>query len=145
MSRVIAVLGLCGSGKSRLIRQLAAEGFLDLDEGVFPGLHNWDSFIAALQAGQDCVVVEIALYRADVRRWFASVLAGFPASTLEYRCYENDADTANENCRKDYANGKRTQAVCDENIDQNRRTLEAFSLGLYSFPEQAIFLKVERA
>jgi hypothetical protein len=67
------------------------------DEGIVPGLPNWDPFLDAVRAGQDCVVVEVAYLAESGREFLAQALEGTGAA-ITYICFENDLKTANANC-----------------------------------------------
>jgi hypothetical protein len=51
------VLGLCGSGKSTYVRQRPDR--LAFDEGVVPGLPNYEAFLDAVASGRDCIVIDV--------------------------------------------------------------------------------------
>lgn len=57
MATIIAILGLCGSGKTWFANRIVgAEVF---DEGVAPGWRSNEPFHKALAAGRDCAIVEV--------------------------------------------------------------------------------------
>ena len=144
--RVVVVLGLCGSGKSTLARRLEAEGFRKFDEGVVPRLPNWEPFLAAVRSGVDCVVVDIGYYFASNRAALARVLAELSEHiVLEYRCFESDLSTANENCRRDAAAGRRAQHACQQNLVQNAAMIEALERGELTVPDEAQRMKIATA
>jgi hypothetical protein len=151
MPTVRFILGLCGSGKSRLVRDLSSKGFEPFDEGVTstgvsPWLsEDWDDskyrkFLTAVRDGKNCVVAEITYYVESSRTAVAADLRRIrPDVVIEWLSFENDAATANENCRRDH---ERTPQQIESNIEQNLRTLQAFSTGLYTLPADVVVLKV---
>ena len=144
MPTVTFVLGLCGAGKSEIVRDRVGRGFVPCDEGAIPGYHNWPVFVEALRAGKDIVVAEIAYYQEAHRRWASAVVALFPGYVIEWVCYENAHAAADENCRKDLAAGKLTPEQCAANISQNAGTVTAFAAGAYSFPHGAMMRPIHR-
>jgi hypothetical protein len=98
--RVTFVLGLAGSGKSYVAEQLRlATGAI-----VFDGLLGPDHqdvlgrLMAALAAGKDCVVEEIALCRRQNRDVVAAHLRSeLPNVEMAWICFENNPDDANWN------------------------------------------------
>jgi hypothetical protein len=151
MPTVRFILGLCGSGKSRFVRDLSSKGFEPFDEGVTstgvsPWLsQDWDDskyrkFLTAVGDGKNCVVAEIAYYFESSRTAVAAELRRIRSDvTIEWFSFENDAAAANENCRRDH---ERTPQQIESNIEQNLRTLEAFRCGSYTLPADVVVLQV---
>jgi hypothetical protein len=103
MARVTFILGLSGAGKTwladRMIESKAASK--KFDEGFLNSAAQHDALTAALRAGQDCVVVEIAYCNETSRRHIVQELAdAVPSATIEWLCIENDLAKANKNCRE---------------------------------------------
>lgn len=126
MAVVTVILGLCGSGKSTLAAELAARGLVSFDEGVVPGLPNWDPFLQAVRADRDCVVVEVAYLRHVGREFLAqAVEQARPGSRIDYICFENNVTVANANCveraRRDPARD------AEGNCRQNERTADGYT------------------
>ena len=141
---VTFVLGLCGAGKSEIVRDRVGRGFVPCDEGSIPGYANWPVFVEALRAAKNCVVAEIAYYQEAHRRWASAVVALFPGYVIEWVCYENTHAVADENRRKDVAAGKRTSEQCAANLSQNASTIMALTTGVYSFPHDAVMRPIHR-
>ncbi len=101
MTRVKFVVGLCGSGKSHLIRQ-CGEAFKLFDEGVAPGWPAHGAFLEAVRLGHDCIAVEIAFRLAVYRTLIeAEVRLVRPDAQIEWVFFANDPLTANSNCARD--------------------------------------------
>jgi hypothetical protein len=97
MATVTFVLGLCGSGKSYLVD--AMTGVEKFQESFFD---HKDEFLAAVQAGADCVVSELAFLRAKPREEILrEILAIAPDAKIKWVCFENDLEQANRNCRRE--------------------------------------------
>jgi hypothetical protein len=85
MATVTVVLGLCGSGKTTLVKQLV--GVATFDEGVAPGWPQHDAFRDALAAGRDCAIVEAAYCFAPAREAFVEeILQSHPDTTFNWLC-----------------------------------------------------------
>ncbi len=99
------IIGLCGSGKSELIKQLDVDPKLRFDEGFdwnHEGQH--EAIVAALQVDKNCAATEVEYCRTEPRETFvAKIRNAVPDANIEYICFENDLAQANRNCvnRKD--------------------------------------------
>src|SRR5260370_36962670 len=96
MATVTAFLGLCGSGKSTLAHQMS--GVEVFDESFFDKLPD---LIAALRAGKDCAITEIAFCQKQKREWLEDRLKKeVPGTIVVWKPIEKDLDKANQNCRR---------------------------------------------
>src|SRR5438034_1252590 len=92
------ILGLCGSGKSELIKRLDVD--VRFDEGFdwnLKGEH--ERLISALKAGNSCAVIEVA-YCAAIKRdaFVAKIKQAIPGVIIRWKCFRNDLAQANLNC-----------------------------------------------
>jgi hypothetical protein len=112
MPRVKIVVGLCGSGKSHLARELGEAGYAVLDEDVAftvePGSvlsgPKFDCLLRRLSEGKDCAFTEALLMFKPVRELFMPCLKkrqGMDGVTVEWIFFENDLEAANHNCTND--------------------------------------------
>lgn len=133
MATVTVIIGLCGSGKSRVANRIV--GATLFDEGVAPGWPNCRPFHEALAAGKDCAIVEIA-YCVEAKRvkFVNEILTKYPGTTFNWICLENNPAVANTNCREDPA---RTMEQIEGNIAQNARMT-----AVYTYPPGAVVLKI---
>lgn len=116
-TQVKFVVGLCGSGKSFLIKKYS-DVFKVFDEGVAPGWPAYGPFLEAVRLGQDCVAVEIAFRHPQLRALIAAEVRLIrPDAELEWLFFENDPKTANNNCIKDTKKRRDVQG----NIECNNR------------------------
>ena len=95
---VTFILGLCGSGKSELIRQLDADR--KFDEGFAWNRHGeHEDLVAALQSGGHCAVIEVAYCVPGPREEFLEkITRAVPGLRVRWICFENDLAQANRNC-----------------------------------------------
>ena len=114
MPRVTIIVGLCGSGKSHLAKQLQSQGAVCLDES-FKGVRfsadtgvlsrgKFDTLVRLLRDGHDCAYTDAMLMSEATRRQFEpwlKELDALPGVTVEWVFFENDAAAANHNCRND--------------------------------------------
>ncbi|SRR6266851_10033102 len=93
------ILGLCGSGKSCLAKQIQKEsGAKVLDEGFIVTPRMQQELVEELRNGRDCIVVEITLCREDVRQEFIPwLLRHVPEAQIKWICFRNDLEKANAN------------------------------------------------
>ncbi len=97
MATVTFILGLCGSGKTHLVKQIA--DVLVIDESFFA---RKNELRAAIRAGKNCVITEIAFCREDKREEIVrELLACVPDIEVKWVCFENDLAKANTNCRRE--------------------------------------------
>jgi hypothetical protein len=116
MPRVVLLVGLCGSGKSHLARELEKkEGFVSLDESFGGSRFSADSarllstgkfkeLERQLAQGKDCAFTEAMLMFEQGRQEFEPCLKRLQATrgvTVQWVFFANDPDSANHNCRKD--------------------------------------------
>ena len=97
---VTFILGLYGSGKSHLAKSL---GVSSIFESGFLSNHTQqhERLFAALRAGFDCAVVDIAFTERTIREAFLAVLkASVPDVQVRWKCFENDPIRSNRNCRR---------------------------------------------
>lgn len=131
MTKVIFVLGLCGSGKTWLADHIVATEKFDEDFLNDPKKHA--DLIKALRSIRDCVVVEIAYCLATYRDQIVSELReAVPQLTIIWLCIENNLEKANKNCRertnKDDPNG---------HINMNKQYSP-----LYTYPDDGVILRM---
>ena len=125
------ILGLCGAGKSYLIRQLDAD--LKFDEGFAWNLRGeHEQLVAALRANKRCAVIEVAYCLPGPRETYvARIRREVPGLTIHWKCFENDLGTANKNCR----------LRLDRDPELHFRINDQLSAG-YTFPEGAEVLPI---
>ena len=109
MPRLIAITGLCGSGKTRYIKGvrgsipgLIADDYMAHAHG--PRLSDSRYFVdlvRALNAGQDCLVCDIAFCRPRQRTDLEEVIRrAAPAVEFEWRFFANDPERCLQNVRR---------------------------------------------
>jgi hypothetical protein len=104
MPSLTIVIGLCGSGKTWLADMILAP--VKIDEGFRGKAEKQKAVIAALQRGQDVVIVEAEYCREPARRQedgapdgIEALVAGYvPGAVVTWMCVENDLHRANKNC-----------------------------------------------
>jgi hypothetical protein len=115
MPRAVLIVGLCGSGKSHLARELEQQGFVRLDEsfgrsrfsadeGKLLSTGKFDELERQLAQGKDCAFTEAMLMFKEGREEFDPCLKrlqGMKGVTVEWVFFANDLDSANHNCRND--------------------------------------------
>jgi len=150
MSRVVFVLGLCGSGKSTRALKLAARGFANFDEkatgrSVHP---DWPQsayvdFLEAVAGGRDCVVTDICFFQRLLQQRVSNDLAcARPDVAIEWECFDpGDVELANHNCENDPS---RTPDGISGNLRQNDLMLQALRDGVFQVPRQTHFLRTVR-
>jgi len=129
---VVIVLGLSGSGKSKLASELEAAGFLKFDEGVYKWWSgsSYGKLMTSVANGKDCVVVDIAyMVERERAELIADLRAQRPDADVRWICFENNLERANENCRRDR---RRTPEQVVGNLKQNALLTRG-----YSFPRGA--------
>lgn len=138
---LLLVLGLAGSGKSRLI-QLIKHDYL-IEEGFAISGDAESENIAALSAnlrdGKFCIVSE-RKYRSKKERdiflrKISSVLPLPP--TVYFICFEKDLEAANHNCVN--RSNKSHDPSGEAHVEQNNRDFLN-----YEIPENAIIVKIHR-
>ncbi len=131
---LIVILGLCGSGKSQLIKRLNVD--VRFDEGFDWNLNGeHEQLISAIKAGHSCAVVEVAYCAKSQRDAFvARVRTAIPNVVIQWKCFANDLKQANQNCveRRD---GRDVSALC---------SINAALAAVYTYPEGAEILPVWR-
>jgi hypothetical protein len=115
LTRVVLIVGLCGSGKTYLATELESQGFVCLDES-FGGIRfsadpgkllstgKSDELERQLMQGMDCAFTEAMLMFEQGRQEFEPCLKRLRAmkdTTIEWVYFANDPDSANHNCRND--------------------------------------------
>lgn len=101
MPTLTIVVGLPGSGKSHLIREYAAAHPAALvvddyhaaphhDSPAVEDARAYPELVAALRAGRDALVADIAFTDAAARDEFARVLGAEPGVVLAWVFFEND-------------------------------------------------------
>jgi hypothetical protein len=154
MPHVKLIVGLCGSGKSHLAKELEnAEAYVRLDEtypddpgkkfSADPGSSlstaKFDELLRQLANSKDCAFTEAMLMFAVVRQEFEpclKVLQAMPGVTIEWVFFVNDRDAANWNCLND-PNPDRKNAK--GNVALNNRWYDH-----YDIPPGATVLPVAR-
>ena len=95
MTTVTFILGLCGAGKSHLVKRMTDVHVID--ERFFA---RKNELFAAIGAGKHCVITEIAFCLEDEREKIVGELSAFaPNIETKWVCFENDLAKANSNCR----------------------------------------------
>lgn len=97
MAKVTFILGLAGSGKTHLVKQITATTGAKAFDGV---VHNklLPTIIQRLRDGKDCIVEEIAYCYAPNRdRMETELRSQVPDVKIEWICFENDLENANWN------------------------------------------------
>jgi len=132
MPTLTIILGLCGSGKSHLIKLIASE--IRFDEGFLNCKADHEWLFRALKRGEDCAVIEICYCVESYRKQFLAELAHRVKKVhVRWLCFENDIRRANANCRlRPTRNPKSHMRI-------NRRVRKE-----YTYPEGATILKVWR-
>jgi hypothetical protein len=133
MPKVVFLVGLCGSGKSHLAKQL------DRETGaiVFDGVMNSRALVAlqeCLGRGEDCIVEEISLCIAANRDMIAGLLGPIHTLQFEWIFFENDLESANWNVNHRENKGD-PEGHCRINAYVHRR---------YTIPDGAKLLKITR-
>jgi len=100
-TRVVFIVGLCGSGKSYLGCVLERQGFRLFDEGFLHSKRQHISLIAALRKGRSYAVIEIAYcYPVYRRRILRELLSKVDGVNIEWLYFANDRRSADHNCQK---------------------------------------------
>lgn len=150
MSRVVFVLGLCGSGKSTRARELAAVGFANFDEKATERSAHPDwpqsaygDLLLAVAGGRDCVVTDICFFQPQFQRRAVNDLArARPDVAIEWECFDPaDLELANYNCRHDPT---RAPGGISGNLRQNDLMVQALHDGIFRLPPQTRFLRTLR-
>lgn len=152
MQRIVFVLGLCGSGKSERAKDLASQGFKNFDEKITGKSVNpywqddgYEQFVQAVVNGESCVVTDVAFYSEQLRQQVTNELKSKRRNVkIEWECYTSEGDgleKANYNCSHD---PERTPQVRDENLRQNKETVEYLKNGTYSQPTDCILRETVR-
>src|SRR4051794_33289603 len=91
MAKVVFLVGLCGSGKSRKAAEMQSnEGYVWV-EGIHGNLQEFLRLLDCLRAGQNCVAEELqtisAQYRAHIEDWLKRAI---PGVDVEFWFFEKD-------------------------------------------------------
>jgi len=139
MAKVTFILGLCGSGKTFLAKQLKVKTGAEIFEGV-AGSHNpngMSEMLDRLRRGMDCIVEEIAYCCSHSRDVVVSALCSqVPEVQVEWICFENDLASANWNVEH------RADAAKQDipgHVDINRKYH-----CVYTYPEGAKIVPITR-
>jgi hypothetical protein len=99
MATATFILGLCGSGKSCLARQMQTESGARLfDEDFIVTDQMQEDMMEELRNGRDCIVVEIWYGREHDRQEFVNRLrTRVPEAKIRWICFKNDPEKANVN------------------------------------------------
>jgi len=107
--QVLLVAGLPGCGKTTYLQQLAQEGWELFDDfkasarnnsSRFRDSRRYESLIAALRGGRNCVVADIDFCCAEPRAEAERVLReDVPNVSLKWRFFENDPQRCEVNIR----------------------------------------------
>lgn len=99
-AQLILLGGLPGSGKSKHVERLAAEGWTILDDFQKRAINNEPSFtmsrhlpalLEAVREGRKCVVADVRLVTAEYRNEALRALRGeFPALPIQLRIFGRD-------------------------------------------------------
>lgn len=101
MAKVIFILGLSGSGKTHLAKEMIKKSPATImDEGFNVDFNkNYKKLISVLLKGEDCIVIEIELcYEEDLRKQIKKKLVNdVPEVEIVWKCFENDIEKAKKN------------------------------------------------
>ena len=108
MVKLVLVVGLAGAGKSHMIGQMVKSGdYIDFGEGFHPHFdppafrHRFADLVAKLQAGQNCIVTELALCQEGLRRKvIPTINDAVPNVEIVWKVFENDKHKAEANLRR---------------------------------------------
>jgi hypothetical protein len=102
MAQITFILGLCGSGKTYLSRQLKKETGAELFENLLSDDSSLAALIECLRDGKDCIVDEVRFCLPTYRDQIVEYLSQIDVK-MRWVCYENDLQSANWNVirRKD--------------------------------------------
>jgi len=97
MTTVTFLLGLCGSGKTHLAKELREATGAEIFEGV-EHHKSLPAIVQHLRNGKDCIVEEIAYCDSHTREEIITRLRSLvPEVQIECICFENDLESANWN------------------------------------------------
>lgn len=97
MAKVTFILGLSGSGKTRLSEQLKKETGAEVFENVLSDSSSIPALIERLREGRDCIVDEVRFCLPSYRDEILGCLSEISDLTIEWICYENNLESANWN------------------------------------------------
>jgi hypothetical protein len=136
MGRITFLLGLCGSGKSYLGKQLSDDTGAKVYENLLSNNGaRLPELVDTLQRGENCIVHEIAFCesepRARIQEFLTSQVKGLKITWI---CFENDIETANWNVmhRND---GRDVEA---------HLSLNQWYRQVYTYPDGAEFRRITR-
>lgn len=135
---VTFIVGLAGSGKTRLLKNLVYDAVMD-DDFWFSDeakSENHAALLALLKDGKHCVIAERQFMFASRRDEYEKQLkADFPDVQVNWLFFENDLESANHNCES--RSPKRGDIGGTSHIDQNKNDSPC-----YNIPEHAPRLKI---
>lgn len=107
MAKITFILGLCGSGKTKLIEKMKAQdpNLYAIDEGFNPYANPdfMDKYLKVkenISKNHDCAIVEIEICREPLRRIVEGLIREIPNAEIKYKCFKNDLGKANFNLSK---------------------------------------------
>jgi hypothetical protein len=137
MPKVTFLLGLAGSGKSHLAKELKRTTNAEVLEGVL-GEHNplgINELVVRLLEGKDCVVEEISLCFSEKRdRVVHHLQLSVPAIEIEWICFANNFQDAEWNIRH-----RKNKADIENHLFINKQVSPR-----YSYPEGAKIREIWR-
>src|SRR5437870_5117225 len=94
--KAVVLVGLCGSGKSRLAAKMASEEGYAIAEGIEHqesdgSRKRYDKLVDALKAGKNCVIEEMQTLASPYRAWLEAELKRLaPGLEVEFRFFEKN-------------------------------------------------------
>jgi hypothetical protein len=124
VTTLVAILGLCGSGKTHLASQFERDRYVRFEEGMLPINDEYTAryrqMLETLHGGQNCVLVEASYCFEQCRQHLLTDLQQLvPTVTLRWICFDNDLARANANCLRRLATEPHRDAAA--NREQNER------------------------
>ena len=136
MAKVVFVVGLAGSGKTRLSQKLVQdENYAWVEALEHDKRQNVAKVVAHLKAGRDCVAEELQALTPHYRQAIeAELKREVPGTEVEFRFFENSLDKANANVRSRPEDKKTVDAHLDINTNVQKH---------YVIPKDATVLSID--
>ncbi len=98
MAKVVYLVGLCGSGKTRKGKSMEGEGWTWMGEGMVHTSERFGQMIGHLVAGRDCVCEEFQTLDPEYRRSIRLLITSqVPTAVVEFWFFEKDIVKATRN------------------------------------------------